>query len=240
MNNKRDSLGDRMKSYYEDVYRIKLTHRTPVIIRLDGKAFHTLTRRCNRPFDTDFMTAMQLAALELIKQIQGAKIAYIQSDEVSILLTDFDKLDTSAWFDYNLQKMVSVSASIMTYYFNKCIEITANDRINSVGFFDARAFNIPESEVCNMFLWRQKDAERNSLSMLAQSLYSHRELQHKKSNDLQELCFQAGHNWNDLDTYKKRGSCIVYKNQSWQIDWEIPIFSQDRQYIEQYLVKSEG
>lgn len=125
----------------------------------------------------------------------------------------------------------------MTYWFNHYAK--EHSSIKGVGYFDARAFNIPEAEVCNLFLWRQQDAERNSLSMLAQSLYSHSKLQHKKRAELQEMCFQAGHNWNDLDTFLKRGSCIIYKDQAWQIDNEIPIFSQQREYIEDLLIKSE-
>ena len=155
----KNHLGNRMKENYENTYRIKLTRRTPVIIRVDGKAFHTLTRKCKKPFDGDFYDSMYTAMYNLCMEIQGAKCAYMQSDEISVLVTDFDRLDTQAWFDYNLQKIVSISASIASTVFS------LNFRDGQyLGLFDSRAFNIPKSEVKNYFIWRQKDWERNSTS----------------------------------------------------------------------------
>lgn len=152
MNNEqmnKDSIGNRMKENYEDRYRFKLTRRMPVIIRLDGKAFHTLTRDCMKPFDNSFNCAIVETSIYLLKNIQGAKCAYIQSDEISILLTDFDRLTTNAWFDYNIQKMVSVSASMASVIFSSLW--------HRHGYFDSRVFNIPKEEICNYFIWRQLD-----------------------------------------------------------------------------------
>ncbi len=210
---KQDTIMSRMKDNYESRSRTYLTRRTPVIMRLDGKAFHTYTKNLNKPFDDDFMQDMAETAKFLCSEITGTKCAYVQSDEISLLITDYDSLYTEAWFDYQVQKMVSVSASLATGYFNK----VRNDRHNrhwrydfysTLAFFDARVFNIPKEEVANYFYARQKDATKNSISMLAQSLYEHSELQHKKSDELQEMCFQKGVNWNDLDTCKKRGTFI--------------------------------
>lgn len=214
----------RLKENYESRSRTYLTRRIPVIARLDGKAFHTYTKKLDKPFDTGFIEDMQQTAIYLCKNIQGAKCAYVQSDEISILITDYEELTSEAWFDYNVQKMTSVSASLATGIFNQLRlkrEYLTNktdygDGINDkeieevkLANFDSRVFNIPKEEVANYFLARQKDAVKNSISMLAQSLYSHKELESVNSNDKQELCFQKGHNWNDLPFEQKRGSFII-------------------------------
>lgn len=205
---KSDSLGDRMKNYYENRSRHYLTRRTPVIIRLDGKAFHTFTRHCLKPFDTHFAHAMDSTAHFLLCNIQGAKMAYVQSDEISILVTDFDKLETDAWFDYNIQKMCSVSAAMASTYFsvmgNPC-----PSHPQKLAYFDSRVFNIPKEEVVNYFRWRYMDWLRNSIQMLAQSLYSHKELAGKKKADLHEMCFQKGVNWADSPDRFKNG-CFLF------------------------------
>lgn len=222
----------RMKDNYESRSRSFLTRRTPVIIRLDGRAFHTYTKGLEKPFDEGLIEDMQLTAKYLCENIQGAKCAYVQSDEISILLTDYDKLDTDAWFDYNVQKMCSISASLATGYFNKlrlnrlCF---ANDGLLdcddifkfTIANFDSRCFNIPKEEVSNYFVARQRDAVRNSVQMLAQYLYSHKELEYKNQTDLQEMCFQKGHNWNDLSIGKRRGSFIVKNKSEDKSFWEI-------------------
>jgi len=229
----------RMKSNYESRSRTYLTRRTPVIIRLDGKAFHTYTRGLNKPFDEGLIEDMQRTAVFLCENIQGAKCAYVQSDEISILVTDYDDIRTDAWFDYNVQKMTSISASLATGIFNRLRTIKhilkdgqemLTDKFleeivsikQPIANFDSRCFNIPREEVSNYFLARQKDAVKNSISMLAQSLYSHSELNKKNGEQQQEMCFQKGHNWNDLHWSKKRGSFIVkntYRNGTLEPSW---------------------
>jgi tRNA(His) guanylyltransferase len=231
MNNYNDALGDRMKDFYENKSKTFLTRRTPVIIRLDGKAFHTYTKSLTKPFDEGLIEDMQQTAIYLCQNIQGVKAAYVQSDEISILLTDYDKIDTQAWYDYSIQKMCSVSASLATAKFNQlrymrteyedsgsssdnfgnnfAYAVNTYDFDIPLAYFDSRCFSIPKEEVSNYFLWRQQDAVRNSISMLAQSLYSSKELHKVKTDGMQELCFQKGHNWNDLHFSKKRGSLIV-------------------------------
>lgn len=230
----KDQIMTRMKDNYEGRARSFLTRRTPVIIRIDGKAFHTYTKDCGKPFDEELMDAMQQTAIYLCENIQGAKCAYTQSDEISLLLTDYDDLNTQAWFDYAVQKMTSISASMATARFNQLRMITfafhneleigthVNNLITTdeymhmdnieefrLGMFDSRVFNIPKEEVANYFIARQNDAVKNSISMLAQSLYSHKELHGKNTSEMQEMCFQKGHNWNDLSFAKKRGSFIL-------------------------------
>ncbi|MEM4260957.1 MAG: tRNA(His) guanylyltransferase Thg1 family protein, partial [Candidatus Woesearchaeota archaeon] len=155
---KKSSIDDRMKRY-ENVNRYSLIRRTPVIIRLDGKAFHSFTKDLDKPFDEDLHNTFKQTVFYLVSQIQGAVFAYTQSDEISILLRDWDTLTTDAWFDYNIQKMASVSASIVTAKFNMLWH-----KSNKIAFFDSRVFNLPKEEVCNYFIWRQQDATKNSIN----------------------------------------------------------------------------
>ena len=227
-----DNLGDRMKSYYEDRTRYALPRRTFTLIRLDGKAFHSYTRGLKRPFDDQLMVDMDETAKFLCKEIQGSKFAFVQSDEISIVLTDFDSLDTDAWYDGNISKIVSVSASLATGKFNEL-------RPGKLAFFDSRVFTIPyKTEVENYFLWRQNDSSRNSIASVAQSLYSSKELYGKKCNQMQEMIFQKGINWNDYASRYKRGRGIIKEfydkggvQRSHWITVEVPIFSQDREFF---------
>lgn len=114
-----DVIGSRMKEFYEEVPKIKLMRRTPVIIRIDGKAFHTFTRGFKRPFDDVLVKTMQETTKYLCENIQGCVLGYTQSDEISLLLIDYQKLETSAWFDYEVQKMCSIASSMATMAFNK-------------------------------------------------------------------------------------------------------------------------
>jgi len=215
------SIDDRMKDFYERRNRRFLTRRTPVIIRIDGKAFHTYTKGLKKPFDEGLIEDMQRTMLYLCKNIQGCKFGYVQSDEISLLLTDYDTLTTDAWFDYCQNKMESIAASMATGIFNQLRFISKVDtwwgcdldkeeaihRLTiNLANFDARAFNVPKDDVTNYFVWRQNDATKNSISMLAQSLYPHKELQGKNGDQMQEMCFQKGINWNNIPTCQKRGS----------------------------------
>lgn len=210
-----EKFGDRLKKMYEDRTRFYLPRRTNLIIRIDGKAFHSYTKHCSRPFDDQLMNDMNSTAISLCEEIQGAKLAYVQSDEINIWATDYDKQDTNAWFDNNIQKITSVSASIATAKFNL---LRINDQetgrfhnaYENLAYFDARTFTIPELyEIANFFKWRSDDASRNSVQMVARSLYSHKELEGKNNTQLQEMIFQKGENWNDLPSFYKRGRYIV-------------------------------
>lgn len=269
---KRDDLGNRMKTFYEEIPKTKLMRRTPVIIRIDGKAFHTFTRGFKRPFDNVLIKTMQETAKYLCENIQGCQLAYTQSDEISLLLIDYQRFETSAWFDYEIQKICSISASMATMAFNRIFSETVSDlkvddtkpmdryfkAAYSGAMFDARVFNISREEVTNYFYWRQLDASRNSIQMVGQANFSHKELQHKSCNDIQDMLMtQKGINWNDFPTCQKRGSCVVRNKivlesdgvkekcilrdskqgeNNWIIDKDIPIFKGDgREYIEQLV-----
>lgn len=273
------SLGDRMKNNYENISRYYLTRRTPVIIRIDGKTFHTFTRGFKKPFDDILVKSMQETMKYLCENIQGCVLGYTQSDEISLVLTDYAELTTDAWFGNNLQKMCSVSASMATLAFNKAFndnivkyidgrldagrgitdDLTEYTKIlinarNKGAMFDSRAFSIPKEEVCNYFIFRQQDATRNSIQSVGQANFSDKELHKKSTKDIQDMLMtQKGINWNDYATTLKRGSCCIKVDDSlteydevgnirgytqrnkWVIDNKIPIFTQDRNYVEKLI-----
>lgn len=209
-------MGDRMKERYEDRFRIMLPRRTYTILRLDGKAFSSLTRDLNKPYDLKFAECMDATSAYLVDEIQGCRFGYSQSDEISLLLTDFEEDNTDAWFKGNMQKMVSVASAIASTTFTKCF--------GKVGLFDCRAFQIADPvEVANYFIWRQRDCERNSIQGLAQKYYSHKQLNKKKSSELHEMIHQAGDNWNNWPIRFKRGFVTGYS--------EIPVFSKDWAFL---------
>lgn len=186
---------------YEAVTRLVLPRRTYTIIRVDGRSFHTLLRNADKPFDTSVHDAMTQTAKALCRGVQGTAFAYTQSDEISLLLTDFQGVHSQPWFGGNVQKMASIAASIATESWVHTW---------GVGQFDARVYTIPDAvEVANYFVWRQRDAVRNSISMAAQAQFSHKSLQGLNSNQLQEKLFQEAEiNWNDYDDWMKRGSIV--------------------------------
>lgn len=234
--NKMESIGTRMKNNYEDRYRLKLTRRIPCIIRLDGKAFHTLSKNCERPFDSTFSELMSITAKFLCENIQGTKCAYVQSDEISILLIDYDRITTQAWFDYNVQKMVSVSAAMASVFFTRYWNMT--NLHPQLAIFDARCFNMPIDEVCNYFIWRQKDWERNSIQMLARAHFSHKELQGKNSNDMHEILHEKCIHWGNLEQKWKSGIFVCCQDKNWTIS-SAPIFTQDRSVIDNLLGRKD-
>jgi len=230
----RDDLGTRIKLNYENRTRYYLPRRAYTIIRVDGKAFHSLTKKCERPFDLQLTFAMNATTIRMCQEIMGAKCAYVQSDEISILLTDFDKDTTDAWFDGNIQKIASVSASMATAFFNDEVKKFdgLDERITKLAMFDARVFSIADKvEVENYFIWRQKDAMRNSLQMIAQSMFSHNQLQGKNQKDLYEMITEAGYDSSKLDSGLKMGRMITKGDYGFQTK-NIPIFTEDNGYID--------
>jgi len=199
------SLGDRMKKNYEDRQRFYLVRRTPVIVRVDGVAFHTFTRKYPK-FSEDLNWAMVRTSEQLLKRIQGAQCAFVQSDEISVLLVDYKRFVTDAWFDNNIQKICSVSAAMAATHFNYYIKNTSN----RLAYFDGRAFNIPRHDVTNYFVWRQRDWITNSVQMLAQMHFSQKQMQNKSCAELKKMVVDEGHEpWVKLDNKWKYGTLIV-------------------------------
>ena len=213
------NLANRMKEYYEKVSKTSLMRRVPVAIRLDGNNFHTFTRGFKRPFDEILIKSMQETMKYLCGNIQGCVLGYTQSDEISLLLVDYKNLNSSAWFDYEVQKMCSVAASMATMAFNKAFTKNAEEFMTDCAasyemeglcskgteeyklcevyqkamekgaMFDARCFNIPKEEVTNYFYWRQLDAIRNSIQMVGQAYFSHNILQYKTCEDIKDMLY---------------------------------------------------
>jgi len=254
----KDALGNRMKTYYEEVTKTRLTRRMPVIIRLDGKAFHTFTRGFKKPFDELLIKTMQATMKYLCENIQGCVLGYTQSDEITLVLVDYKELNTSAWFDYEVQKICSISAAMATFAFNKYFndfyleqlaekgeadnyDLTYDKARRKGALFDSRCFNIPKEEVTNCILWRQLDAERNSILSVGQANFSQKQLQNKSCNKVKEMLeTEKGIIWGNLPTTQKRGSCcikdvwytledgqnvknnshIIYKDETGQFYWD--------------------
>ena len=285
------NLAARMKEFYENVPKTNLMRRTPVVIRIDGKAFHSFTKGFKRPFDEVLIKTMQETTKYLCENIQGCVLGYTQSDEISLVLVDYQRFETSAWFDYEVQKMCSIAASMATMAFNKFFyenvflyngmasvdmsnkkypykEVYAK-AVKKGAMFDDRVFNIPKEEVTNYIYWRQLDASRNSIQMVGQANFSHKELQNKSCNDIQDMLMeQKGINWNDYPTVCKRGTAVIKKiiareeksfvddmledsfdnvknniikqTSKWIIDKDIPIFKgEGREYIEKLVMVGE-
>ena len=273
-----DELGTRMKEFYESVPKTKLMRRTPVAIRIDGKAFHTFTRGFSKPFDDVLINTMQDTMKYLCENIQGCVLGYTQSDEITLILVDYKRLNSSAWFDYEVQKMCSIAASMATMAFNKFFEsnvekendsFTAewldedtynpnykntklkdlwrvhNNALKNGAMFDARCFNIPKEEVTNLVYWRQLDATRNSIQMVGQANFSHKELQGKSCEKIKEMLITEKEiSWEDFHPMYKHGSCCIkvtaetdgVTRSSWEIDKNIPLFvGEGREYIESLI-----
>jgi len=258
-----DPKGDRIKSKFEDVFRFSLPQRTYGIVRIDGKAFHTFTRGLERPECKELADAMNTAALALAKEMMGCKLAYGQSDEYSFMFTDLDKEESEMWFSGNVQKIATVSASIFTAHFNaRWRDVAGSAQKGRFGppiivpaMFDARVFVIPNrADVIEYFNWRQQDATRNSLNMLASCHFSHKDLQGKKTEDKHEMLHTKGINWNNMSIPFKRGRVVrrepnkrvvsyVHKKtkqelskeieeMAWIVDQKIPVFGRDKSYLE--------
>jgi len=249
----KNSLSGRMKENYENRTRYLIQRRNNVLIRIDGKAFHTYTRGLHKPYDIGLMEDMNLTTKYLCENIQGAKFGYVQSDEISIWVTDYDELQTGAWFDYNIQKMCSISASLATAEFNKLrlirqikdsLEMIKDENVSTVPLlrdivnkklatFDSRVFSISEmDEVINYFVWRQQDATRNSISMAAQSMFSHKELHGKSTSDMQDMMkLQKGVNWNDYPAGFKRGRAVVKKEFLSELSMRIHLIKEKKRIL---------
>lgn len=248
-------LDERMKKY-EYVTRYYLMCRTPVIVRIDGKAFHTFTKGMKKPFDSVFMKSMQNTMKYLCENVQGCVLGYCQSDEISLLLIDYENLESCAWFDNNLSKIISITSSMASLYFHKvfyknvfkyCVENNINkeyndlliDKSNTLQFFDARAFNLQKEEVNNYFVWRQQDAIKNAIQMIGRTYFTHRELDNKKGKDIIDMLDSIGINYHSYSTCEKRGTCCIKTEQGWILDKEIPVFKDNKDYIEKLIYIGE-
>ena len=265
MNSKIDvvSLAAKMKGY-EKEKKTKLTPKVPTIIRIDGRAFSTYTKHFDKPFDDTITGAMKYTTLRLCEEVQNVKIGYSQSDEITLVMIE-GKEDTQQWFGGSIQKIVSIAASIATYHFNEYMEkmhwqkrmLDPDFHKKMPAMFDARVFQVPKDELVESFVWRQEDGKRNSVSMLAQSMFSHEELKKKKKGDMLDMIRMKDAEWHDLPADKKFGFCAVkefyvyepekdnntstirnagpIRKSRWMIDDDIPVFLNNSEYLERIL-----
>ena len=204
-----DALGDRMKGY-EACYDIRMTRRIPIILRVDGRSFHTWTRRncTGRPFDGKFIEAMDHAARTLCSEISGAVAGFVQSDEISLVLRNDQSEKSDAWFGNRMQKLCSISASVCSVAFNsRMAELTDGEA--PPAYFDSRVMYMPDKEeVFNCILWRQRDCIRNSVSGLAQAHFPPKELDRMNSNDKLKMLAGKGVDWEMLPMDEKYGAMV--------------------------------
>ena len=252
-------LDERMKKY-EYVTRHYLMCRTPVIVRIDGKAFHTFTKGMKKPFDHIFMESIQDTMKYLCENVQGCVLGYCQSDEISLLLIDYDTLETSAWFDNNLSKIISITSSLASVYFNQQFSLNLLDyrikakqnnnrdiiyennlysNISRLPIFDSRAFNLQKEEVNNYFVWRQQDAIKNAIQMIGRAYFTHKELENKSGQDIVDMLDNIKVNYHSYTTSEKRGTCCIKTDKGWELDTEIPIFKDNKDYIEKLVYIGE-
>lgn len=254
----KESLSDRMK-YYESVSSHSLAPKIPVIGRIDGKNFSSFTAKMEKPFDIKLQHVMMIAAKYLAENFQGCKLVYTQSDEINILLTDFEKENTQGAFNYRLEKLCSIAASQVTSAFLAAMMNYFPDRQselrngNGLPAFDARFFSLPKDEVVNYFIFRQQDGIRNSIQMMARSLFSQKECYKKSTKELKEMILDKGGSWEKLPIYTQRGTCIIkvpcqeninipkdnftisVERMKWTRDLNIPIFSEQKDYIQKLI-----
>jgi len=201
-----DTLGDRMKMLEMAEAGRMAMPLVPVMIRLDGKAFHTWTKGLDRPFDIRLSEAMARTTEELVDQC-GAIIGYTQSDEISLVLYS-DRYDSQIFFNGRIQKLVSVTASICTFWFNHFAAAMLPNR--GPALFDCRVWTVPNKmEAVNTLLWRELDATKNSISMAAQAYFSHKELQNKHASEMHDMLYSKGINWDKYPDFFKRGTYVA-------------------------------
>ncbi len=230
-------LGDRIKEYEKTFYHSALK-RMPLMIRVDGRAFHTFTRNMEKPFDPYFMKAMVESALAVAQEMQGFKAAYVQSDEVTFCLTDYDNTGTQGWFGYELPKVISISAALMSVHFSKYFHYTKKALV-----FDSRAFSIPKEDVVNAFLWRAQDWQRNSLQMYCRSIFSHKELFKKSRNEMVAMLARKGKDWwEDPTPQESNGTFIMKEDSGLAYRWDIlPTYeSIDRAIGHMFIAQTMG
>lgn len=251
--------------HYEACYSTMIPPRTYTVVRVDGRGFSKFTKKMDKPFDDQFSESMNYAAIEMCKKFNPA-FAYTQSDEITLVFTDFGE-NQEAMFKGKVQKICSLTAARATASFNKkmlMMDMARCEDVDDIKYiidgtaiydveFDSRVYVIPAiKEVANCLVWRQQDASRNSVSMAADALYSHKELMGKSSSEKQDMMMEKGVNWNDYAVKYKRGVIIrkvekeftsdeysfdanrtdgKYTRKVWEVDNETPIFTKDWDYL---------
>lgn len=200
----KDALGDRMKNY-EQIFRQKLLPKSYTIIRVDGRSFSKFTSRMKfeRPFDKNFTDSMDYAATRLL-ELQNVVLSYVQSDEITLVMTDFESVETQQAFGGRVDKLLSITASTASVAFVKKL-YTLTGTFAEIQF-DSRIFQVPtHSEACNAVLWRIQDAAKNSVGMYADSVFSHKQLEGVPTGQRKKMLLEQGINWEEVSPKLKYG-----------------------------------
>lgn len=204
---KESALGQRMKGYERHYAGGACLPMVPMLCRIDGKAFHTFTRGLNRPYD-ERLSRLMVATTKFLVEETHAKCGYTQSDEISLVWMQ-DDAKSEMFMGGRVSKVVSITASMATWFFNRLLPERIFEKSESMAFFDSRVWSVPSpDEAANYFIWREQDATRNSILMAADSYYSPREMYKKNTSELQEMLFRKGVNWNDYPRFFKRGTYV--------------------------------
>ncbi len=237
-----DALGDRMKAF-ERLTKSALPRHELAILRVDGRAFSRYTRHLSA-HDPEMMRAMQDVACELCGEIQGARMAYTQSDEISVLINPWSSPNSNAWFGGDLQKTVSVAASLAAATMTMASPWVFGGEYRRAQF-DARAFALPATEANAYFVWRQLDANRNAVNSYAQDNFSPSALNGVKAADVREMLRRAGKPFEALPGYVQRGVVIAQQAEEiapglvrnrWRVEPTTPWFASDPSFVESRCV----
>ena len=202
-----DALGNRMKQYEGIEANRTLIPRLPIMVRLDGKAFHTFTKGLKRPYDERFSNLM-IETTKFLVDKTNARIGYVQSDEISLVM-HLEDIESEPMFGGRICKLTSVLASMCSVFFNSKLKEFVPEKANLLAYFDCRVWNVPDlTEAANVLVWRELDATKNAISMAAQSMFSHKQLQGKNGKEMQEMMHTKGINFNDYPSFFKRGTYL--------------------------------
>lgn len=258
----KDDFGNRMKGY-EAVTDMRLPGLTPVVVRVDGKCFHTLTKKLDKPFDRIFNSAMELTMRDLCEKLPNVRFAYVQSDEISLVMLERD-IRSESWFGNRLQKIVSLTAAYATASFrarlsaamteaapegaaNRCGAVMNYAPLVEDAVFDCRAFPVPEKDVCNYFIWRQQDCLRNAIQAAGQVYVGKKELHGMSSDGIIAALKEKGLDFSLYFSVRERLGAACYRipvkvgpggictRMKFWTDANIPLFWDDREFIEEHM-----
>jgi len=241
------SLEERMQRY-ESVFEGIVQPRTPIIVRLDGSNFSSYTEQLDsKPFNRKFIALMDKTAHEVCSRVQSVKFAYVASDEISLLIHPYKRFTSEPPFGGRIQKIVSITAGIASAFFtmNSWMLWKNDDSIDAgqyidPAYFDARVFTMPENEVANYFVWRQRSYIRNAISGFARTVFSANDLFKKNSDEMLQMMKASGHDFNELSATMQRGRAILYRNSGGYCSiYDTPKFSENRNMFEEMLKTEE-
>lgn len=231
--------------YYRSLTDYRLLPNSNILVMLDGKNFSKLVKNnFEKPFDDCFIRMMNETAKFLCENVQGCKFAYVQSDEISLLITDYDTPETDMLFGGRLCKIQSILASLATSEFNrwftiwnlnKCYDnVSVGEFISKMKMaqFDCKAWVVPNvNDVFSYFLYRQLDCIKNSKQQTAQTYIPHKELLGKNADEQIAMCIdRCIVDWNMFEDKYKYGRFIAKEvtTQTKVVKGETVIFARNK------------